>query len=551
MDKLFIVLAVVVVTVIVAIVVKLKKNKTKAKDISDANLNFLKKSEKGREILASIQLSQAELKRAKLDEDTAGTHERVIEIEKRILDLDREVTEARLHAESAGEKINAKVGEGKKADTENSSSDSGKNSSPIREYREGANNLGWWVLIWSIAILATAALCAIALFTCIKLSPLDSRHLFLLQFSWFTIPAGLGVIAIWYIMARLYIPTDTCGIAITEEGTVSVVKTFGKYSGTVNPGIFFPIKGINEFEAVPVSQQTMPINLTDENGDGNVELINHVVSKVSKTSEKLVSHISVGVQSTLYIRITPKRAHMALLNINVAEGGYKQALNNLLGSMLRAYVAKYNFENINLLRGKSMLIDLFLEKSEHAEKTPNDFSNDELIAILEESKNWTDIRDDWGVEVIDFVIDNLIFSKKDQDAWEQSFKAEQDLAAKEWEVSMAEVEVRKAEQKKQERIKLAEARKQELSLEGEGLGNQILVAMEASNSNGNTVLSFLNRRQKYDAVTNGANTILIDEGSGGNGALQGAGLAAGMNKFSKNKGEGNDSKKQAGATSAC
>jgi len=55
-----------------------------------------------------------------------------------------------------------------------------------------------------------------------------------------------------------------------------------------------------------------------------------------------------------------------------------------------------------------------------------------LIAILEESKNWTDIRDDWGVEVIDFVIDNLIFSKKDQDAWEQSFKAEQDLAAKEW-----------------------------------------------------------------------------------------------------------------------
>jgi len=59
---------------------------------------------------------------------------------------------------------------------------------------------------------------------------------------------------------------------------------------------------------------------------------------------------------------------MALLNINVAEGGYKQALNNLLGSMLRAYVAKYNFENINLLRGKSMLIDLFLEKSEHAEK---------------------------------------------------------------------------------------------------------------------------------------------------------------------------------------
>jgi Membrane protease subunits, stomatin/prohibitin homologs len=391
MDKLFIflaVVAVVVVIIIMAIVVKLKKNSTKSKDVSDANLDFLKKSEKGREILASIQLSQAELKRAKLNEDTAGTHERVIEIEKRILDLDREVTEARLHSESVDKKNDAS--EGKNAGAENLSSGSGKNSSHIAEYREGANNLGRWVFIWSIAITASATLCIVAGLACIAS----------LGFSWVTIPTGLGIIAIWFGMAMLYIPTKISGIATIKEGYVGVLSAFDKYSGTVNPGIFFPIALINSYKSMNVGEQTMPINLVKTNEDDKAVEID--------------DHVSIGVESTVFYRITKEGAHLALFNINSAEkGGYKKALSKLLESMLKAHFSKEKFSTVNDTRGKSLILELFKPDGVMIDENKNDFSDEELIGLLQKSKNWCDIRDNWGILVLDIVIDNLIFSKED------------------------------------------------------------------------------------------------------------------------------------------
>ncbi|MDD5528080.1 MAG: SPFH/Band 7/PHB domain protein [Patescibacteria group bacterium] len=387
------------------------------------------------------------------------------------------------------EKIARKQKKGAAKD-KHTAADIATDSNPIGEYHEGAGNVGWWIAIYVIAGI-------ILLISTITLLSLG---------GWWKIFPGLAITTVLISLAILIIK----GASTVAAGYVGVVTTFRKYSGTVNSGLRFFIPGINEYEEVPVGEQTMPLNLTtEENGDVELE-----------------ENVSIGITATVYYQILTEGAHMALFNINAFEAnGYEKALNRMLDSMLRAHVAQLSFSKVNSLRGKSLLLNLFKISGD---ETQNDWSDAEMYERLSKSKNWMDIREDWGIEINDLVITDLIFSDDDVKAWEAKFKAKQQL-----EVSKVEVEI--AEQQKLSRIKLAEAAKQELTLEGYGLGNQIDVAIKSSNASGSEVLGFLNRRQKYEAVTKGANTILIDEGSGNNAASQGVGIAAGISMFNNNK----------------
>jgi len=488
MEKyLFIVLLVGVVSLLTVIAIlwfKIRKS-SKSKDEK-----FLEKTARGREILAEIKLSEAEIRRAKKNKESGEEQARVLEIEKKILALKAEVAEARKNAEAVPGKDDA-------AKSENSTAETVKDSNPIGEYREGARNRGWWIAICVVA--------GILIIVSLSLGKVWS----------ITVPA---IAIILGIVVALLIK----GASTVTEGYVGVVKCFKKYSGTINPGLTFLVPGINEYEEIPVGEQTMPLNLTTkENGD--VELDNHV---------------SIGVEAVVYYRILKEGAHLALFNINTFEvNGYEKALNKLMDGMMRSYLAKHAFGEVNAIRGKSLMLNLFKATGEKNEEE-GDLSDSDLYLHLSNSKNWLDIRQDWGIEVLDVVITDFIFSEEDEKAWRLTFQANEELnAAKvgieraEVDVEIAKVGVKKAVQERLRRIELAEAKKRELTLEGEGVGNQILIATEASNAGGPEVLSFLNRRQKYEAVASGAHTVLLDEGQGNNGASLGAALAASMSMF--------------------
>jgi Membrane protease subunits, stomatin/prohibitin homologs len=463
--------AVVSAIVIIAIVIwnRTKKNQVKAQDLSDDNLDFLNKSENGREILEKIRLSQTELKRAKLDEDTAGTHERVIEIEKRILDLDREVTEARLRAEPIGEK---------NAETENKTSAGSVNH--IGPYREGSGNLRWWIAIIFIALAATAVLLSIGLIAG------------LIHTWYYSVPIILSITAIWTGVVILVV----IGRGTIHEGYVGLVTEFKKYVGSVDPGLFFAVPLINEWVEVYLGQLMQELNLTDgEGGSGSVDLSDGT---------------PVGVKAKVTFRIVKERAQLAIFNTM----DFSQYLSTKMDGLIRSFLSCYAFNQVNTLKGNKAIVAIFSQNYLGENGTPKEFK-DIIFGRLEEadvrealtaSSVWQAIRRDWGIEILDLIITDYSLPKNMEEAREKQYLAEQNLLE-------AKKGVETAEQLKFQRIQGAQARNAEIDEEGKGFAKSITETMAASGAKGERVLEHVEKRLKYSAVEKGANVILSDGSS--------------------------------------
>lgn len=90
-------LAVIAIIAVVAWVIH--RNRIKTYGFPVPVYKFLMKSERGREILENIKVSQAELERARLDAQTGETNIRVLETERKIVQLKEEVSGIRMEAE--------------------------------------------------------------------------------------------------------------------------------------------------------------------------------------------------------------------------------------------------------------------------------------------------------------------------------------------------------------------------------------------------------------------------------------------------------------------
>jgi hypothetical protein len=187
-------------------------------------------------------------------------------------------------------------------------------STPIGDYRKGARNFGWWMLIYSLASLATFIVWVLYVHN---------------EQRWFVItPATISIAVIWLAVAILVI----AGFSTVEAGYVGVVTSFKRYVGTVNSGLFFAVRGINEYFEVFLGEQINELHMTNEKGKGSGAV-------------ELTDHVSIGVEATVWYKVVKEGAHLALFN----TADFVTFINREMDSLLRSFLSCYSFQEINNL----------------------------------------------------------------------------------------------------------------------------------------------------------------------------------------------------------
>jgi regulator of protease activity HflC (stomatin/prohibitin superfamily) len=376
------------------------------------------------------------------------------------------------------------------------------NDNPVGVYHKGAGNHGYQLAIVLIAISATF-------------------FLVLWGKEWFTIPAHKAWLDVW----RNYLAISGTIFGITtvwigaivlisdvseiEAGWVGLVTAFGKYSGTVYPGFFFKVRGINKHVKVYTGNQMLGINLTEKNG-GSINSFDGT---------------PIGVRGDATFIVISELAHRTIFN---TAGKFQQYLRVKIESLLRDFLSCYSFEQVNTLKGNRAMVAIFSKNYLDKEGKTIPFANlgfahmgeEEVRKQLKDSWIWQAIRRDWGIEVIDLNIIDFDLPENMKKSRENQFIAEQNLLTEKKNVEIAE-------QLKKKRITAAEAKEQEIVLENSGFAKGIRLVMDAANTSGEQVLEFTGKRLKYESIANGANAILSDSVNGSRFMEEGVGFGAG------------------------
>ena len=369
-------------------------------------------------------------------------------------------------------------------------------STPIGDYRKGARNFGWWMLIYSLASLATFIVWVLYVHN---------------EQRWFVItPATISIAVIWLAVAILVI----AGFSTVEAGYVGVVTSFKRYVGTVNSGLFFAVRGINEYFEVFLGEQINELHMTNEKGKGSGAV-------------ELTDHVSIGVEATVWYKVVKEGAHLALFN----TADFVTFINREMDSLLRSFLSCYSFQEINTLKGRSVMLLLFANGFMNPDGSIKPFkelvfnySEEERDEILRAAPIWQKILQRWGIEILDLAIADFILPPEMEAAWNAEFEAEQQKIA-------AKTNAEKAVFEKQRMITLAEGERGQLFERGQGYADQIHAAMAASGASGEHAINFLIKKDKYAAVAAGANAILSDEGDHSGTVVEGARFGAGVGLY--------------------
>ncbi|KKQ63166.1 MAG: hypothetical protein US93_C0008G0058 [Candidatus Falkowbacteria bacterium GW2011_GWD2_38_42] len=272
-----------------------------------------------------------------------------------------------------------------------------------------------------------------------------------------------------------------------------IVQLFGKYLDTWDSGlnILFPWLGYMD---IPIGffmgQQHIRLYM-DETvkagyGYGHVDFIDG----------------SAPVESTVYFQIVDeKKAAYNITNLVAA-------LEEKMDGAIRSYLGSYTIDEANTRKMHFSLGHIMNGEVIDDPKSKIDVDH-------RQAKLWKTIYEQWGVEVLDVVISDIVIPE--------------DLKKIRNELMQAKKDAEKAVEAKKATITKAEGEKESLELLGQGFASQIEDLKKMGLSQYDAV-NYLTNRIKWEKV--GDKTVIIDNGSGisGLGSQFGAGLKSMINK---------------------
>lgn len=268
-----------------------------------------------------------------------------------------------------------------------------------------------------------------------------------------------------------------------------IVEQFGKYVGEpLEPGVWFKAPLFVKIKArVYMGEQIMELFLdeavtTTYSGGGDVEFVDE----------------SAPVQSRVFFRIIDSAK--AIYNIIDVFRGVEEKTDGAL----RSYLGKYTIDQATQLKIHFKKYHVF-----------NGIKVDESgggIVPPEKTATEQEILNNWGVEISEIVITDIVLPDRAKKERARLLAAEKDVQV--------------AEKRKQERIIGGEAEKKTLDLEGQGIERKIK-RITASGASPSEAVGLLQKFKLYENI--GQNAVIVESGDSlpGSGAKFGAGFAKG------------------------
>jgi regulator of protease activity HflC (stomatin/prohibitin superfamily) len=331
-------------------------------------------------------------------------------------------------------------------------------------------------------------------------------------------PVWAGVIIMLLLFGSILAITLFKAWTVVPHQYRYIIEIFGKYIGSpLEPGAYwlFPWFGYVEIRSsVFLGQQLMPLYLDEKisegYGGGSVEF----------------NDCSAPVKATLYFSIfDPEKS-------TYETNDLFQALEEKADGVIRTFLGMYSLQSAISMKG-DFNIATIATLSNIADK---DFSEEVVQDKLQKSEFYKSLES-WGVHPVDVVISDFELPSKLQEIRETILVAgaEKGAAGPKLETAKIEKEIKivKAQGEAAAKILEGQAAKKIKQLDGEGEADRFK-SLITSGAPKEQIPNFIVQNNKWDAIKNSTNKIIITDGGSNGSASCGAQLAAGFSAFQGN-----------------
>lgn len=310
----------------------------------------------------------------------------------------------------------------------------------------------------------------------------------------------------WWLLGGLFylvvvLATFILGWTIIPQNNEAIAEMLGQYIGEEwKAGLHFRLPFFMQIKALVFKgEQAMKLYLDEEARQ------DYGFGKIDFTDG------SAPVVAFCYFQIID--SYKAVYAISDLIKGIEQKIDNAI----RTYLAQYSIDNA--LKWKPQFD---LQRILNGDK-PDSSGNWPTKTLLESISTYTEILNTWGTEIKSIIISDIVLSDSIIEIRNKVLLAEKEAQAA---VKLKEASITKAEGERQVSILLAEAKKQGLVLEGEGL--EMLIDSIATKLTGSEAAKLIVELRKWSSIGENKNSVIID--SGNSTAGLGAALGAGYNK---------------------